>query len=361
MIAGRVRLGVVPAAVLGWLFSACHAETPPSREAGPEAVAGAAEEALPAFDELFARVSPSVVNVSAAHELPVPQALLTRRERELWRAMVRSLGSGFVLDDQGHIITCSSVVEDAESIEVSLWNGRTLPARLVGSDEASDLAILAVAADTALSPLATGEAARAGDWVASFGYPYGMAHSISAGMVSLVRDREALNSIHGLILSDAAVNPGCNGGPLVDTRGRVVGINFIGQESEGGLGLAIPIQDALEILSPLLRGETPRRSFLGISVQAVSAALAQAFELPRAEGALVTRVIPGGPAERAGVLPGDVILSLGKQPIPDPATLQAMVRRLPVGKPVELQIRRKGKPLRLSLTPSLPGPPAQEP
>ncbi len=361
MTVGWSRYRIMPALLLGWILPACHAETPPPRQAGPDGVAGAAGEALPAFDELFARVSPSVVNVSAAHELPVPQALLSRRERDLWRAMVRSLGSGFVLDRAGHIVTCSSVVEDAESIEVSLWNGRTLPARLVGSDEASDLAVLAVVGDAALAPLATGEAVRTGDWVASFGYPYGMAHSISAGMVSLVRDREALNSIHGLILSDAAVNPGCNGGPLVNTRGRVVGINLIGQESEGGLGLAIPIQDALEILSPLLRGETPRRSFLGISVQAVSAALAQAFELPRAEGALVTRVIPGGPAERAGVLPGDVILSLGKQPIPDPAALQAMVRRLPAEKPVELQIRRKGKPLHLSLTPSLAGPPAQEP
>jgi S1-C subfamily serine protease len=335
----------------------CHAETPAGRKTGSDGATPLAPEALPAFDEVFERVSRSVVNVSATHELWLPDSLRSRRERESWRARVRSLGSGFVLDRAGHIVTCSSVVEDAESIEVSLWNGRRVPARLAGSDDVTDLAILEVAPDLGLEPLAIGPAARPGDWVASFGYPYGMAHSISAGMVSLVRPADALQSLHGLILSDAAVNPGCNGGPLVDTAARVVGINLIGGQGEGGLGMAIPIEDARAIFEPMLRGERRRHAFLGLAAQKIDARLALSFGLNRPEGALVTRVIPGGPAERAGVRPGDAILSLGKQPVTDAAGLQIMARRLPPDRPVVLKIWREGKPLSLTLSPPLAEPP----
>jgi len=308
---------------------------------------------LPDFEALFAKASPSVVNVSAAHSLPIPADLLPKRERIYWRALARSLGSGFALDDDGHIVTCSSVIQDAEQIEVLLADGRRLPASLVAADPITDLAVLEVARADAPPPLPIAErdTLKVGDWVAAFGYPFGLSHSITAGIVSAIRSGEQLEASHGLILSDAAINPGCNGGPLLASTGRVVGINQIPAGGGVGLGMAIPIQDALPVIARLKAGALPRRPWLGASVQYVDAALADAFDLPQAEGALVTRLKPKGPAARGGLKVGDVITSCAGRPVEDPLALIETVRRLAVGRPVKVQVVRAGKRLELTLTP----------
>jgi len=294
-----------------------------------------------------------VVNISAAHPLPIPEDLLPRRDREILRALVRSLGSGFVFDEQGHVVTCSSVVQDADSIEVILANGHRLQASLVGSDEISDIAVLSIPRELAPPPLPLGSSGslQVGDWVAAFGYPFGLSHSITAGIVSAIRSGEALNSAHGLILSDAAINPGCNGGPLVDTAGRVVGINLIPGQTEGSMGLAMPMEDALEILEILKTGRQPRRPWLGVSVQPVDVRLADSFDLPQAEGALVTRVMEQGPAAKAGLMPGDVIITFAGRPVEDPQALIEVVRGIRLGRPVKMRIVRKGKRKTLRIVP----------
>lgn len=308
---------------------------------------------LPDFEGLFESASPSVVNISAAHALPIPADLLPKRERAYWRALARSLGSGFSLDTQGHVVTCSSVIQDAEQIEVLLANGRRLPARLVAADPITDLAVLKVRKEDAPPPLPIADegATQVGDWVAAFGYPFGLSHSISAGIVSTIRTGQQLDASHGLILSDAAINPGSNGGPLLSSAGRVVGINQIPAQGGTGLGVAIPIHDALPVIAQLKTGAPPRRPWLGASIQYVDASLAGAFELPEAQGALLTRIQPKGPADKAGLRVGDVIIRFAGRTVEDPQALIETVQRLAVGRPVQALVVRDGKRMALSVTP----------
>jgi serine protease Do len=316
------------------------------------------DETLPTFDALFEKVSPSIVNISATLPLPLPEETLSRREKEILKIFARSLGSGFVFDREGHVVTCSSVVLDEErqplpNIEVILANGKRIKARLLGSDDISDLAVLSIPPDQAPPPLPLGTSTslKVGDWVATIGYAFGLSHSITAGIVSAVRSADEMNTSHGLILSDAAINPGCNGGPLLDTSGRVAGINLIPGQAEGSLGLAIPIEDALELLEILKTGRRPQRPWLGVSVQYVDARLKESFQLPSTEGALVTRVLAGGPADKAGIQPGDVLVSFAGRPVEDPVSLIEVVRTTAINRKVKIHVYRKGKRKTLTITP----------
>lgn len=336
------------------LVPATGCRKPVPGPADGESIAASPEPGrLPSFAALFAKVKDSVVSVSAAHALPIPEEALPRRERQILRALVRSLGSGFVFDAEGHVVTCGSIVQDAEQIEVILASGRHVEARLVGSDDLSDLAVLSIPAEAAPAPLPLGDsgALRAGDWVAAFGYPFGLSHSITAGMVSAIRSAVQMKSSHGLILSDAAINPGCNGGPLVDTAGKVVGINLVPGQIQGGMGLAIPINDAKSLLSMLKQGSIPRHPWLGISIQYVDEKLARSFGLPDTAGALVTRVLPDSPASRAGVERGDIITTFAGRPVEDPQALIEAVRATATDQRVEMNIFRKGKREKLRITP----------
>jgi serine protease Do len=336
----------LPPGLAGWLGAPWLAAGP-----RPPLAAGAG---LPDFAGLFERASPSVVNIAAAHALPIPDEVLPRRDRRVWQALARSLGSGFALGQRGHLVTCSSVIEDAAAIEVTLADGRRLRAELVASDPLTDLAVLAVPAAQAPEPLelAPAGALRSGDWVAAFGYPFGLSHSISAGIVSTVRPAAELGSNLGLILSDVAINPGCNGGPLLDTAGRVVGINLVsGRDRSGGLGLAVSIHDALPIIAALERGRRPAKPWLGLGVQHVDADLARAFGLERARGALVSRLVDGGPAARAGLQLGDVVVGFAGRAVADPQGLIAIVQQAPLGRPLPIRVLRDGQPRQLRIRP----------
>ncbi|MBN2497109.1 MAG: trypsin-like peptidase domain-containing protein [Deltaproteobacteria bacterium] len=310
---------------------------------------------LPSFEALFERASPSVVNVAADHPLPIPADLLPEDDRQLLQVLqASSLGSGFVIDRQGHLVTCSSVIQDAQKIQVFLADGRKLPARPCAADEVSDIAVLAIDPRFAPPPLelAPPGSLHSGDWVAAFGYPFGLSHSITAGVVSAVRTADEMQSSFGRILSDAAINPGCNGGPLVDTQGRVVGINLVpAGEGESALGLAIPIDDVRGLLDQLARGQRPRHAWLGLSVQEVTEELAASFGLARAEGALVRRVLPGSPARAAGLEIGDVVVRFAGRDVTDPLAFIEQVRQAPIGKPVRIELVRRGKPRSLRITP----------
>lgn len=334
---------------------------PAAGDSQPPAAPSENEDTLPTFDKLFEKVSPSIVNISATLSFPFPEEMektLTRREKEILKVLARSLGSGFVFDEKGHVVTCSSVVLDDErqplkDIEVILANGKRIKAKLIGSDDISDLAVLKIPADQAPPPLPLGTSTslKVGDWVAAIGYAFGLSHSITAGIVSAVRSADEMNASHGLILSDAAINPGCNGGPLLDTSGRVVGINLIPGQEEGSMGLAIPIEDALKLLEILKSGRRPKRPWLGVSVQHVDTRLKESFKLPSAEGALVTRVVEGGPADKAGIQPGDVLVKFAGRPLADPVSLIEVVKTAAINRKVKIKLYRKGKPKTLTVTP----------
>lgn len=331
---------------------------PSAPDTPPPATPSDDEATLPSFDRLFEKVSPSIVNISATLPFPFPEEILSRREREVLKILARSLGSGFVFDRQGHVVTCSSVVLDEErqplkDIEVILANRKRIKARLIGSDDISDLAVLKIPAEQAPPPLPLGASTslKVGDWVAAIGYAFGLSHSITAGIVSAVRTADEMKASHGLILSDAAINPGCNGGPLLDTQGRVVGINLIPGQVEGSMGLAIPIEDALRLIDILKTGRRPRRPWLGISVQPVDVRLRDSFKLPSTSGALVTRVVEGGPADQAGVLPGDVLVSFAGRPVEDPVSLIEAVKTAAINRKVKISIYRKGKRQAMTITP----------
>jgi serine protease Do len=322
-----------------------------------------AELDLPDFAALVENTHRSVVDIAASHALPFPQDLLPRREQSIWRALARSLGAGFALGEPGHLVTCASVVQDADEITVILANGRRLDAEVVATDELSDIALLAVDPALAPPPLPVGAAdsLRVGDWVVAFGYPFGLAHSVTSGIVSAIRTRDELGSSHGLILSDAAIHPGNNGGPLIDIQGRVVGINLVRGAPSDGLGLALPIHDALAVVEALRQGQAPSHGWLGISVQYVDAALAASFDLPGTEGAVVTRVTPGSPAQRAGLQVGDVVLALGEHKIQDPLALIEAAKRAPIGRKLPIRIARLGKRKTLQIRPESAPPASPRP
>ena len=361
------RVPLLPIILIAGLFlgACCQRPMPHSKDGKTESALTAApepppddEEALPTFDKLFEKVSPSIVNISATLPFPLPDEMLTKREKEMLKILARSLGSGFVFDDQGHVVTCSSVVLDEdrqplEDIEVILSTGKRIKAKLIGSDDISDLAVLSIPKTEAPPPLPLGSASsvKVGDWVAAIGYAFGLSHSITAGIVSSVRTADDMNASHGLILSDAAINPGCNGGPLVDTDGRVVGINLIPGQEEGSMGLAIPIEDALELLALLKSGRHPKRPWLGVSIQPVDPRLAASFKLPSTEGALITRIADNSPASKAGLEPGDVIIKFANRPVSDPVGLIEVVKTAPINRKVKIRIYRKGKPKTLTIVP----------
>ena len=361
------RFPLLPILLAAGLFlgACCQRPMPHSKDGKTEAAPTAApepppndEDTLPTFDKLFEKVSPSIVNISASLPFPLPEEMLTRRQREVLKILARSLGSGFVFDSQGHVVTCSSVVLDEDrqplsDIEVILANGKRIKAKLIGSDDISDLAVLEIPKEEAPPPLPLGTASslKVGDWVAAIGYAFGLSHSITAGIVSAVRTADDMNASHGLILSDAAINPGCNGGPLLDTQGRVVGINLIPGQEEGSMGLAIPIEDALELLALLKSGRQPKRPWLGVSVQPVNIRLQESFKLPSTEGALVTRIADNSPASKAGLKPGDVIVKFANRPVDDPIGLIEVVKTAKLNRKVKIRIYRKGKPKTLTIIP----------
>ncbi len=323
----------------------------PAPAPGPEPAPRPDGLRLPAFEELYRQTSPAVVNVLARQAMPFLEA-----DRPGYPA-VHGMGSGFLLDGQGHLVTSASVVQDAEEILVVLPTGRELRARLVALDAGTDLAVLRADLPPgapplpAPPPLERAGSPRSGDWVVAIGYPYGLGHTLTAGVVSAVLSPAETQAGHGLVLTDAAVNPGCNGGPLIDERGRVVGVLHLPGQEEDGLGRAIPMRDAWPILEELRAGRVPRRAWLGVRTQFVSHELARTFGLPAAQGALVSQVEPGSPAARAGLRKGDVLVRLGPWPVEDPEALVEALRRSRPGTPVKAELLREGKPLSLTVTP----------
>lgn len=295
----------------------------------PESV----REAVLSYASAVNRAGPAVVNIHAAkivRERPNPLMQQLFPERAAPRHMLeRTLGSGVTVTSDGYILTNHHVIEGAEQIQVALHDGRVMPAGIVGTDPESDLAVLKVETQDlpAITLNAVGELS-VGDIVLAIGNPYGIGQTVTMGIVSAT-GRRALNvaTYENFIQTDAAINIGNSGGALINTRGELVGINtavFNRQTGAQGISFAIPVELAGEVFREIVEHGRVIRGWLGIE----SAELVQPAGMPRRDdgsGVRVTAIEPGGPAARAGIQPGDVILSFNGQPVADTRTLQHMV------------------------------------
>ena len=266
------------------------------------------------------------------------------------RRRQNSLGSGFIIDASGYIVTNHHVVAEADQITVRLHDDREYEADLVGSDEKTDLALLkiepAAGDEIAATKWGNSEVPRIGDWVIAIGNPFGLGGTVTAGIIS-ARQRD-INSgpYDDFIQTDAAINRGNSGGPMFNLDGEVIGINsaiFSPSGGSIGIGFAIPSNLARNIIDQLREGGTVRRGWLGVRIQTVTDELAEGMRLDAARGALVASVTEGGPAERAGIQQGDVILEFDGRQVPDMRKLPRMVAETPIGKAVDVLVWRKGK------------------
>lgn len=256
----------------------------------------------------------------------------------------RSLGSGFVIEG-GYILTNNHVVAGADEIKVKLADNREFKAEVKGIDERLDLALLKIDAKEALptAELGDSDAIQVGEWVIAIGNPFGLAETVTAGIVSAKGRVIGSGPYDDYIQTDASINPGNSGGPLFNTHGEVIGINTAIISGGQGIGFAIPINMAKSIIPQLKEKGKVTRGWLGVSIQQVTADLAKSFGLSSENGALVSEIIPESPADKAGLMAGDIIMEFDGKKIHDTAELTKLVAATTVGKKVTLVVLRDGK------------------
>ena len=268
-------------------------------------------------------------------------------------AKLEGVGSGFVFDQSGYIVTNNHVIDGADDIKVTLSDGRELAAKLIGSDAQTDLAVIKVEAKEPLPVVsfADSDKARVGDWVVAIGSPFGLGGSVTAGIIS-ARGRDIHSGPYDDYLQiDAPINSGNSGGPVINAEGRVVGVNTAIYSPNGGnigIGFAIPAREAERVVGELRTHGGVTRGWLGVQIQAVSAAMAEALRVKDANGALVAAVVDKSPAARAGVQVGDVILKFGDTAIKDARDLSKAVAKAEPGSKVHIDIVRNGRDERLT-------------
>jgi serine protease Do len=283
-------------------------------------------------------------------------------DRELTRKE-QSLGSGVIVSPDGYILTANHVVDDADEIKVSISGNKTeYTAKVIGKDQATDIAVLKIDAnDLPAITLADSDQLEVGDVVLALGNPFGVGQTVTMGIVSALgrSGLEGFNQYQDFIQTDAAINPGNSGGALVDTEGRLVGINTAIVSPSGGnngIGFAVPINMARHVLESFVSGGKVTRGYLGIIPQDIDAGLARQFDLPNQNGALVGDVMPGTPAAKAGLKAGDVIVTINNKQIQDAHDLQITVSQLSPGTVVSLKVIRNGYDKNIAVTlAELPG------
>lgn len=267
----------------------------------------------------------------------------------------RGVGSGFVIDAQGHILTNAHVVEGADEVVVRLADGKgEFKAQVVGTDRQTDVALLKVdATGLPVAPMGDSAALRPGEWVAAIGSPFGFANTITAGIVSATERLLPNETYVPFIQTDVAVNPGNSGGPLLNLQGQVIGINSQIYSRTGGymgLSFAIPIDVAMEVAEQLRTDGKVTRGRLGVGIQEISPELAQSFGMEGARGVLVTNVDPDSAAARAGMAAGDIVTRFGDKPVAGASDFPRMVARTAPGTEVEVEVWRDGELRRLDVT-----------
>lgn len=333
-----------------------------------------AQARLPEFTNLAEKAGPAVVNISTVRIVSGGEELrrflspfqqrgtpfddfFDQFERffgdQAPSRRQQSLGSGFIISGDGFIVTNNHVIKDAVEISVNLQGVNTpFKAEVVGRDPETDLALLKIEADRPLPVLELGDSdnAKVGQWVVAIGNPFGLAHTVTAGIISAKGRIIGSGPYDDFIQTDASINPGNSGGPLLDMDGRVIGINTAIVAAGQGIGFAIPSSMAKKIIGQLQEHKVVQRGWLGVTIQEVDQNAAKALGLKEAQGALIAEAFPGEPAAKAGIRSGDVIVSINGQAIPDAGTLLRIVAQQSPGDTVQVEVMRQGKKRSFTVT-----------
>jgi Do/DeqQ family serine protease len=347
---------------LAALLLACSLWTAP---AGAQLPAAVGDTPVPSLAPMLKRVSPAVVNIATRGTVQEQNPLLndpffrrffdipnTPRQREF-----QSAGSGVIVDAKnGYIITNAHVVENATDITVQLLDNRSLKAKVVGTDPGSDVAVLQVQTNNLVDlPIADSDRAEVGDFVVAIGNPFGLGHTVTSGIISAL-GRSGINpeGYEDFIQTDASINPGNSGGALVNLSGQLVGINSAILSRSGGnigIGFAIPSNMMKVVMNQLIKYGKVKRGVLGVNIQTLVPEIAKAMGLPEGiQGALVSQVVEGSAAEKAGVKAGDVITGINNRQVRDAGQLRNAIGLLSVGEKVDIALLRDGKPRRVTAT-----------
>jgi serine protease DegQ len=332
-------------------------EAPDSISQNPGSLAEAARISSPAVVNIFT----SKVNKKKPSKKGAPQ------QNEPWFQFFfgdqapneepsSSLGSGVIVSPQGIILTNHHVIEGADEIEVAFADGRKRNAKLIGSDPETDIAVLKIDATDLPNPITLGkmESVHVGDVVLAIGNPFGVGQTVTSGIVSaLGRNQLGINIFENFIQTDAAINPGNSGGALVDTKGNLIGINTAIYSRSGGnmgIGFAIPINTAKQVMESILTSGSVTRGWIGVEPQNLSKELAESLNLPKdTTGVLISGVLEGGPADKAGMKPGDVLIQVNGQAVNDVVTLLNRIAQTGPGDEAKINLLRKGKAMTLKV------------
>lgn len=325
-----------------------------------------AQGAPESFADLVEKLSPAVVNISTSQnversrgrDFPMPNLPEGSPFEDFFKEFFgergqggprkrTALGSGFIIDPEGVVVTNNHVIEDADEIKVKLDNGTELEAEIIGRDEKTDLAVLKVKSSKALPfvPLGDSDAVRVGDWVVAIGNPLGFDSTVTAGIVSARNRNIDAGPYDDFIQTDASINRGNSGGPLFNMDGQVIGINTAIVSPSGGsigIGFAVPANIAKSVINQLLEFGETRRGWLGVRIQGVTPEIAESMDLAEPMGALVAGVDEDGPAAEAGLEVGDLIVKFDGRDVPEMRDLPRMVAETEIGKKVEVEVLRKG-------------------
>ena len=320
----------------------------------PGSYAQAAQRSMPAVVHIFT----SKEVRTQRHPLfddPVFRHFFGERPDSSPRQRAAGLGSGVIVSPDGFVLTNNHVIEAADEIEVALNDGRKFPARLVGRDPETDLAVLKLQTDAQFPVItfAQADSLNVGDVVLAIGNPFGVGQTVTMGIISaLGRTHLGINTFENYIQTDAAINPGNSGGALVDSAGNLVGINTAIYSRSGGslgIGFAIPVSLARNVLEQIVTSGQVTRGWVGVEIQEITPELAESFGLTDPSGALIAGVLRGSPAERAGIRPGDVLIGVDGRNVRDTKSMLEMVAALPPGNVARFRVRRANSELDLDV------------
>ncbi len=329
-------------------------------------VSAEAKSAPDSFAKLATKLLPSVVNISttqvvkgrAAPQMPqIPpgspfedffKEFFDRQRPENNARKATSLGSGFIIDDQGHVVTNNHVIQDADEITVVLHDDTRLDAKLIGRDARTDLAVLKIESSKALKGVEFGDSGQSqvGDWIVAIGNPFGLGGTVTAGIISARGRNIGAGPYDDFIQTDAAINRGNSGGPMFNLDGKVIGINTAIYSQTGGsvgIGFAIPSSAARPVIQQLIENGEVQRGWLGVHIQQVTGEIAESLGLKKPRGALVASILPNGPAEAAKIEPGDVILTFDGKTVDEMRNLPKIVADTKVGKTVQVVVWRSSR------------------
>ena len=333
--------------------------------APPPAAADSVKMVPESFTGLAEHVSPSVVNIRTVKTTPNPRNGFRRFHRNPWGKEDRfhdfferffgddlprdfkqqGLGSGFIIDPAGYIVTNNHVVEDADEIKVRLKNEKDFDAEVVGRDPNTDLALIKIkdGKDFPAVPMGDSDALKVGQWVMAIGSPFGLEQTVTAGIVSAKGRVIGAGPYDDFIQTDASINPGNSGGPLVNMDGEVVGINTAIIATGQGIGFAVPVNLAKGVIAQLMERGEVTRGWIGVAIQEINGDMAEYYGLKDGRGVLVAEVFEGDPAEKAGIQPKDIILSVNGKKIETGRHLTGMIAEIDVGDKASIRVLRNGK------------------